>query len=574
MSTYHYSVAIIGRSGGKNATASAAYRAGEKIKDERTGLTFDYTRKSGVDYTEILAPSFAPEWASERSLLWNEVERVERRKDSQLAREINVALPVELDKEQNLQLVREFVQEQFVGLGMIADVAFHHLNSHNPHAHILLTMRDLTEEGFGKKNRSWNDRELLKIQREAWANHTNNALEKAGYQIRVDHRSLEAQGINRIPQIHLGPNVIAMEKKGIATAKMAEYREIEEINQNLASLEKSLAKTNQLIEELEETKETEETISKEEKINLKNPFKGINNLFQSAQSFIQETKEKRENEQQTQKMRINEVAETACKLVQYYVKVHPELGEFKYPGHGELDYQIEYDWVRKKISVISNKEQSLKVLAEYSEEKQKWLDASNFWQKTAQISEEEANLFQGYGKALDRQIALDQIKEKETEERIKAEEQRQKEWKEHLERERKQREIARQKYLKLQAEIEREKQQAEARKANVAIKAVAQLLNWLQKTEHSGEQYSADWQPELGKLTLIRNKSKETILRAEYDYENKRWETKENRITDADVERFKSLQSELAKIQEQQQKELERQRENQKERQRDNQLEL
>ena len=109
---------------------------------------------------------------------------------------------------------------------MIADVAFHHLNSHNPQAHIMLTMRNLSESGLGKKNPHWNDRELLKIQREAWADHTNNALEKAGCSERVDHRTLEAQGINRIPQIHLGPKVIAMEKKGIATAKMAEYREI------------------------------------------------------------------------------------------------------------------------------------------------------------------------------------------------------------------------------------------------------------------------------------------------------------------------------------------------------------
>ena len=241
MSIYHYSVSSIGRSSGKSATAAAAYRAGEKIYDERTGLTFDYTRKTGVDYTEIIAPSFAPNWASARSLLWNEVERVERRKDSQLAREIDVALPVELDKEQKLKLVRGFVQEQFVELGMIADVACHHLNSHNPHAHILLTMRDLTESGLGKKNRSWNDRELLKIQREAWANHTNNALEEAGCAERVNHRSLEAQGINRIPQIHLGPNVAAMRKRGIATAKGDEYEAIAAANQELEALEIALA---------------------------------------------------------------------------------------------------------------------------------------------------------------------------------------------------------------------------------------------------------------------------------------------------------------------------------------------
>ena len=574
MSIYHYSVSSIGRSSGKSATAAAAYRAGEKIKDERTGLTFDYTRKTGVDYTEILAPSFAPEWASERSLLWNEVERVERRKDSQLAREINVALPVELDKEQNLQLVREFVQEQFVSKGMIADVAFHHLNSHNPHAHIMLTMRELSESGFGKKNTHWNDRELLKVQREAWANHTNNALEKAGYQIRVDHRSLEAQGIDRIPQIHLGPKVIAMEKRGIATTKMAEYREIEAINQNLANLEKSLAKTNQLIEELEATKETEETISQEEKINLKNPFQGLNNLFQTASTFIQEIQEQRENEQQTQEIRLNEVAENAYQFVKYYVEIHPELEEFKYPENEKFPYQIEYDLVRKKISVTSNKDKSLKVLAAYSSEKQKWIDASNFWNKTAPISQEKANFFQGYGKALER------VKQQETEKKLLAEEQKQKERLEHLEREkqqreRKQREIARQNYLKQQAEIEREKQQAETLKADITIKTVVELLNCIQKSEFSGKQYSATWQPELGELTLIRSQSRETILQAQYDPKNQRWMVKENLLTDADVEQFKNLQSDLAKFQEQQLQKLERQRrENQKEKQRQNQLEL
>ena len=467
MAIYHYSVSSIGRSSGRSATAAAAYRAGEKIYDQRTGLTFDYTRKRGIDYTEIIAPSFAPQWANERSLLWNEVERVERRKDSQLAREIDVALPVELDKEQKLKLVREFVQEQFISKGMIADVAFHHLNSHNPHAHIMLTMRELSESGFGKKNRSWNDRELLKVQREAWATHANKALEEAGSQERIDHRTLEAQGINRLLRIHLGPKVVAMERKGIQTNRLDKYGEILAVNRELKVLEEELTKTNQLIEELEAT---ESTITKEEKINLKNPLTGINNLFQSAQ-----------------------------------------------------------------------------------------------------LSQEEVELFQGVGKALDK------IKQKETEERIKAEEQRQKEGKKRLEEEQKRREIAKQNYFQLKKERERQKQESEAIKANIAINAFLEFLNLLNQREFSGNRYSVAWQPELGELTLIRNQGKETILRAEYDYENQRWETKENRISDADVEQFKSLQSELAKIQELEQEELEW-RENEKERQRQrqkhNQLEL
>ena len=240
MAIYHYSVSVISRSSGKSATAAAAYRAGEKIHDLRTGLTFDYTRKTGVDDSEIIAPENAPNWVKDRSLLWNEIERVEKRKDAQLAREIDVALPVELDKEQSQVLVRKFVEDQFVDKGMIADVAFHHLNSHNPHAHIMLTMRDITEEGFGKKNRSWNDRELLKTQREVWAKYTNSVLEITGQQERIDHRTLEAQGINRIPQIHLGPNVAAMRKRGISTAKGDEYDAIAAANQELEALEIAL----------------------------------------------------------------------------------------------------------------------------------------------------------------------------------------------------------------------------------------------------------------------------------------------------------------------------------------------
>ena len=191
----------------------------------------------------ILAPNNAPDWVGDRSKLWNEVERIERRKDSQLAREIKLAIPVELDRTQQIELVKEFATEQFVSKGMVADVSFHDLNSHNPHAHIMLTMREIDENGFNpKKNRDWNKRELLEKQREAWAKTTNLALEKAGINETIDHRTLEAQGINRIPQIHLGSAVTAMMKRGIATDKGDRWLEIEETNKQIESLELSLAK--------------------------------------------------------------------------------------------------------------------------------------------------------------------------------------------------------------------------------------------------------------------------------------------------------------------------------------------
>lgn len=234
MAIYHFSVNVISRSSGSSATAAAAYRAGEKIMDERTGEIHDYTRKTGVDSSWILAPESAPDWVFNREKLWNEVESVERRRDSQLAREINVALPTELDMSQQLELVREFVNEQFIDEGMVADIACHDLDTHNPHAHIMLTMREIDEQGFSaKKNRDWNKKELLEKQRLAWATHANKALEMAGVNQTIDHRSLEAQGAKHIPQIHLGVAVNAMRKRGIITEREEQYLEIEAANREI-----------------------------------------------------------------------------------------------------------------------------------------------------------------------------------------------------------------------------------------------------------------------------------------------------------------------------------------------------
>ncbi len=242
MAIYYFNVSVISRSSGRKATASAAYRAAERIKDIRTGEIHDYRKKKGVDEKFILAPDSAPSWVHDRQKLWNEVERVERRKNSQLAREIQVAIPVELNAPQQIELVKEFATEQFVNSGMIADVTFHELDSHNPHAHIMLTMREIDEEGFNKKkNRDWNKKELLEKQREAWSRYANLALEKAGIEEKIDHRTLAEQGINRIPQIHLGSAVTAMMKRGVATYKGDKWLAIEQANQQIKSLELSLA---------------------------------------------------------------------------------------------------------------------------------------------------------------------------------------------------------------------------------------------------------------------------------------------------------------------------------------------
>ncbi|MHB0704099.1 MobQ family relaxase [Roseomonas mucosa] len=218
MAVYRLSAQIIGRSSGRSATGAAAYRAGMTLTDERTGLVHDYSRKSGVLHSEILAPGDAPDWMLDRTRLWNGVERAEKRKDAQLSREMLLTLPHELDDRQRLELVRGFVEQEFVALGMVADLAIHapHRDGddRNHHAHIMLTLRSLAGEGFGNKARDWNTPERLEHWREAWAQHQNQALERAGRTERVDHRSLEDRGLDREPEPKQGPVATKLEQAG------------------------------------------------------------------------------------------------------------------------------------------------------------------------------------------------------------------------------------------------------------------------------------------------------------------------------------------------------------------------
>jgi len=197
MASYHLSATIIKRSAGRSATAAAAYRAGVEIADDRTGEVHDYTRKSGVEHTAILSPDNAPEWTQDRAALWNAVEAAEKRKDAQVAREITVALPSGLDREDRRDLVESWTRDNLTEKGMIADIAIHEPgregDERNHHAHILVTTREVGPDGFGKKERGWNDTDVLKEWRETWAEAQNDALDRAGSSERVDHRSLEAQ---------------------------------------------------------------------------------------------------------------------------------------------------------------------------------------------------------------------------------------------------------------------------------------------------------------------------------------------------------------------------------------------
>lgn len=253
---YHLSAKVISRAGGRSSVAAAAYRSGGRLHDARQGVEHDYSRKGGVVHSEIMAPANAPKWMRDRDQLWNAVEAVEKRRDAQLARELEVALPRELDRGARLELLRGFVQREFVDRGMIADLAIHEGTARDghgqPHAHVMLTMRELTGEGFGKKDRSWNAPDLLMGWREAWARDANTALERAGRPERIDHRSLDVQRadveqqlerargdgqddlalarekkvieLSREPEPKIGPSAHAQEKRGIVTERGDAFR--------------------------------------------------------------------------------------------------------------------------------------------------------------------------------------------------------------------------------------------------------------------------------------------------------------------------------------------------------------
>lgn len=236
MAQYRLAVNVIGRSAGRSATAAAAYRAGAKILDERTGILHDYSRKQGVTHSEIIAPDDAPDWMRDRAQLWNAVEAAEKRRDAQLVRELQLSLPHELTHEQRVNLVRGFVREQHVSRGMVADIAIHAPDQHeladqrNHHAHVMLTMRELVGGQFGRKARDWNDKDVLQDWREAWAEHQNREFKRLGLPARVSHKSLSDQGIEREPQKHLGPIATEIERDGRASHRGNENRAIHHRN--------------------------------------------------------------------------------------------------------------------------------------------------------------------------------------------------------------------------------------------------------------------------------------------------------------------------------------------------------
>jgi len=230
MAIYHLHVKVIGRKSGSSAVASAAYRSGSRLRDERLDRNHDFSAKRGVVHSEVVLPENAPEAWSDREQLWNNVEVFEIRKDAQLAREVEFAVPRELTQAQGIALARDFVQSEFVDRGMIADLNVHSDIGEDglpkPHAHVMLTMRTVDENGFGPKVRDWNRTEMVERWRRRWAELANERLAELDIDARIDHRSLEAQGIALEPQNQIGAPAQRIEGEGIESDRAEIHREI------------------------------------------------------------------------------------------------------------------------------------------------------------------------------------------------------------------------------------------------------------------------------------------------------------------------------------------------------------
>ena len=279
----HFKISIVKRSQGQSVVAGAAYQSGERLFSEYDQKTKFYNKKKELVHAEIMLPPHAPSGYADRATLWNAVESVENQWNSQLARRIVLAFPVEVPKEQYLPMLKEFCNEQFVSKGMIADFAIHDKGDGNPHAHILLTIRAMDEHGKwlpkarkvydldenGERIRlpsgnwkchkentvDWNDQKYAEVWRHGWETITNRYLKAAGRPERVDLRSFERQGVQQIPTVHLGPAAHQMEKRGIETFLGNLNRDIRAANSLMQSIRSTIRGLQRWIADLTEKKQ-------------------------------------------------------------------------------------------------------------------------------------------------------------------------------------------------------------------------------------------------------------------------------------------------------------------------------
>jgi hypothetical protein len=237
MAQYRLAVQTIQRAMGRSVVAAAAYRSGVCLVDERLAMEFDFAAKDAVEHSEVLAPASAPAEFLDRATLWNAAEKAERRKDAVPAREILISLPHELDFEQRRELVREFIAEQIVAFGMIADVAMHRPgkegDERNFHAHILVTTRAVGPDGFGAKPEAWWSPKVVRDWRKGWAEIQNKHLRQhlGPNAPQVSHLSLAERGVDRDPTVHLGPAATALERKDMASELGEKNRDVRARNE-------------------------------------------------------------------------------------------------------------------------------------------------------------------------------------------------------------------------------------------------------------------------------------------------------------------------------------------------------
>lgn len=313
MAIYHLSIKTVSRSEGRSATAAAAYRAADKITDERTGELHDYTRKGGVAHSEILLPNNAPEWAKHRSQLWNEAEQAENRKNSTVAREFEIALPSELPEKERQRLVLDFAKEIVERHQVAADVAIHEPSrggdNRNHHAHILITTRQLTETGFTKKTRELDDRKSGEVDhwRKRYADLQNEFFKQNGIDETVDHRTLKAQGIDREPTKHLGVKATNYERRtGKPSIKRLDFEQqaAEQLNDvtTIKELENEALQVEQSIDEI--IKNTQAEVKEAKAENLASGYEAFKRQKQTEEKTAmnyEAFKRQRQEEQERQK---------------------------------------------------------------------------------------------------------------------------------------------------------------------------------------------------------------------------------------------------------------------------------
>jgi hypothetical protein len=247
MAIYHCTVKTHSRAheSANHAVRSAAYRAGVILVDEASGNVYNYSRKDEVSFSEILTPDKVPEWAKVRQRLWSEVEKSEKRVDAMLFREVEVALPIELNKDEWIEVIREYVLKNFTAHGMIVDYSIHE-NCGNPHCHMMVTSREISEDGFGKKNRDWNDKKFLYTWRQGWETVTNAHLAKAGAEATIDCRSLKAQGLDRVPTVHEGRAGIGGQNADKVNSRTKRNRRIRADNKVRSDLRNAEGKSSEI----------------------------------------------------------------------------------------------------------------------------------------------------------------------------------------------------------------------------------------------------------------------------------------------------------------------------------------